>query len=435
MSNPVISVRGLGKKYRLGATHRYDSLRDQITNTFKSLFSRNGNKTGADPTKVDNRMNDAKEFWALRDISIDIEQGEIIGIIGPNGAGKSTLLKILSEITEPTVGEIRIRGQVGTLLEVGTGFHPELSGRENIFLNGAILGMKRREIKSKIEDIVEFSGIGNFLDTPVKRYSSGMYVRLAFSVAAYLESEILLVDEVLAVGDSNFQKKCINKMDDFSKSGKTIIFVSHNMNAITRLCSRVILLLEGGICEDGPSTKTVASYLNREKKGKAFVEWNNLDCAPGNDWVSLISMKIRDHNGNVNEIHDISKPINIEIEYFIKKPGLKMLPKLHIINGEGNIVFVTQDNNSYWTHEPGQYGYYESTLEIPGNFLSEGTYSVLGQIVTHDPNNIVHVFERDAVTFHAVESLSANQTRGKYSGHIPGIVRPLLFWNTNYKDK
>ncbi len=249
---PAIKVDGLGKRYFLGATISHNMLREQIMHGVRSLVSLG---RGRRPS--------AEEFWALKDVSFEVAHGEVVGIIGRNGAGKSTLLKILSQITEPTEGEIRLRGRVASLLEVGTGFHPELSGRENIFLNGAILGMTRAEIKSKFDEIVDFSGIEKFLDTPVKRYSSGMYVRLAFAVAAHLQPEILLVDEVLAVGDIEFQKKCLGKMSAVARSGRTVLFVSHNMAAIEALCSRAILLDHGLEAAEGVPTEVVRTYCER----------------------------------------------------------------------------------------------------------------------------------------------------------------------------
>lgn len=248
----VISVRGISKKYRLGGVHayKYKVLSDQIAKFIKSPFKRK-------------RQKRLGEFWALKDVSFDVAEGEVLGIIGKNGAGKSTILKLLSQITEPTKGEIRIKGRVGSLLEVGTGFHPELTGRENIYMNGAILGMMRREIKKKFDEIVDFSGVEKFLDTPVKRFSSGMYVRLAFAVAAHLEPEILLVDEVLAVGDAEFQKKCIGKMKSVSTAtGRTILFVSHNMSAIRTLCSQALLLSNGRIEYSGSSSEAISQYLS-----------------------------------------------------------------------------------------------------------------------------------------------------------------------------
>jgi lipopolysaccharide transport system ATP-binding protein len=260
MEKPIIEIKNISKKYNI--THQrggYVALRDVLMNVLKSPFAFLKNKT-----KQIVGFEKKEEFWALSNINLEVKKGEIVGIIGANGAGKSTLLKILSQITPPTTGEIILRGRVGSLLEVGTGFHPELTGRENIFLNGAILGMKKKEIAQKFDEIVEFAGIGKFLDTPVKYYSSGMYVRLAFSVAAHMEPDILIIDEVLAVGDAEFQKKCLGKMDEITKTqGRTILFVSHNMAAIGQLCSTVILLDKGKMIDSGPTRKIIGEYLNK----------------------------------------------------------------------------------------------------------------------------------------------------------------------------
>ena len=277
MSDVAIKVEGLGKKYLLhhqvGGRSRYVALRDVLAHKFTSLFRRNGR---SNPNR--------EEFWALKDVSFEIKQGEAVGIIGRNGAGKSTLLKLLSRITEPTEGRIELEGRVASLLEVGTGFHPELTGRENIFLNGAVLGMHRAEIKKKFDEIVAFAEVEKFLDTPVKHFSSGMYMRLAFAVAAHLEPEILVVDEVLAVGDAAFQKKCLGKMGEVGRTGRTILFVSHNMAAIQQLCSRAILLEKGKIVADGPAQEVVHSYLSQggsaneafvQVKGKPRPGWAN----------------------------------------------------------------------------------------------------------------------------------------------------------------
>jgi lipopolysaccharide transport system ATP-binding protein len=264
MSKPIISVHQLGKSYRLGATLAHNTLRDQIAAGIGWLFH-SKTKPG----------HDGEVFWALQDVSFDVASGEVVGIIGRNGAGKSTLLKILSQITEPCVGEVRIRGRLASLLEVGTGFHPELSGRENVFLNGAILGMTKIEIAKKFDEIVAFAGVEKFLDTPVKRYSSGMHVRLAFAVAAHLDPEILVVDEVLAVGDASFQRKCLDKMQTVSEQGRTVLFVSHNVSAITRLCRRAILLDAGRVLEDGPSHKVVTQYLGSGSGAMAERRWPN----------------------------------------------------------------------------------------------------------------------------------------------------------------
>src|SRR6266568_7712313 len=257
MSDIAIQCEGIGKQYRIGERESYKALRDVITDAIKSPFRRlrqaaNGSeRTG----------NGKPTIWALQDVSFEVKEGEVLGIIGRNGAGKSTLLKILSRITEPTCGRAEIKGRLGSLLEVGTGFHPELTGRENIFLNGAILGMKKAEIASKFDEIVSFAEVEKFIDTPVKRYSSGMYVRLAFAVAAHMEAEILLVDEVIAVGDAQFQKKCLGKMDDVARNGRTILFVSHNMTAIQRLCQTAVSLDRGTVMQSGPVTQVASAYL------------------------------------------------------------------------------------------------------------------------------------------------------------------------------
>src|SRR4051812_1002995 len=281
---PIVTVENLGKQYRLGTqSAAYSTIRESLTNR---ILGRNGGGENA-------------TIWALRDVSFEITPGEVLGIIGRNGAGKSTLLKILSRVTEPTKGRVELHGRVGSLLEIGTGFHPELTGRENIFLNGAILGMMQKEILRKFDDIVGFSEVEKFLDTPVKRYSSGMYVRLAFAVAAYLEPEILLVDEVLAVGDASFQRKCLDRMKDVGQRGRTVLFVSHNMPAITRLCDRTILLDGGTVLEDGPSHKVVGSYLRSGLGTTAEREWSTAAAAPGNDIARLRSVRVRTESGEV----------------------------------------------------------------------------------------------------------------------------------------
>ena len=260
MAAPSISVRQLSKRYQLGSRAAHNTLRDQIADSVRRVFSRS--KSGA--------ASDAGEFWALRDVSFDVAKGEVLGVIGRNGAGKSTLLKVLSQITEPTAGEVRMRGRIASLLEVGTGFHPELSGRENVYLNGAILGMTKAEIRGKFDEIVAFAEVEKFLDTPVKRYSSGMYVRLAFAVAAHLEPEVLIIDEVLAVGDATFQKKCLGKMKEVGASGRTVLFVSHNMSAVMALCSRCVVLQNGTLLADLPPADAVSLYLREASASDSF---------------------------------------------------------------------------------------------------------------------------------------------------------------------
>ncbi|MCB0164422.1 MAG: ABC transporter ATP-binding protein [Anaerolineae bacterium] len=305
MSNFAINAFNISKNYKLG-TLRHDTLRDQITYGVKALLGTNGrSKEGS----IDN-----DHFWAIKGVSFDVSHGEVVGIIGRNGAGKSTLLKILSRITEPTTGKIEIYGRVGSLLEVGTGFHPELSGRENIYLNGSILGMTRQEINSKFDEIVTFSEIEKFLDTPVKRYSSGMYVRLAFAVAAHLEPEILIVDEVLAVGDVSFQEKCLKKMDDVSKTGRTVLFVSHNMAAVQNLCQRVILLENGEIKLNGPADETIRNYLSglHEQDQDPFKDNPNRQ---GDGRIRLVGVRAVDESNQPTKHLVAGKPVSFEFHY------------------------------------------------------------------------------------------------------------------------
>lgn len=326
MSNPAISISDLGKKYRKGETLAYSTLRDSIAGGVRSLLSGigdNGDRHRAEQQTTNNKQHTNSEFWALRDVSFAVEQGEVVGIIGRNGAGKSTLLKILSQITEPTRGEIRVRGRVASLLEVGTGFHWELSGRENIFLNGAILGMHRAEIKRKFDEIVEFAEVHDFIDTPVKRYSSGMYVRLAFAVAAHLEPEILLVDEVLAVGDAAFQKKCLGKMGDVVKEGRTILFVSHNMAAIQALCPKAIWIDKGVLQSYGDVSKVVSQYLGATSDlAVTAASSDDLSRVERGAWLRPVYVKGRLNNTPLMGYHHLYPRKCCDFEFTIRAPGL-----------------------------------------------------------------------------------------------------------------
>ncbi|HEY0347333.1 MAG TPA: ABC transporter ATP-binding protein [Pyrinomonadaceae bacterium] len=414
---PIIKVQNLGKQYRIGSDgSAYSTLREALVSKFRSPL--NGRSRSAN-----------KKIWALSDVSFEIGPGEIVGIIGRNGAGKSTLLKILSRVTEPTTGRVELHGRVGSLLEVGTGFHPELSGRENVFLNGAILGMSRAEILQKFDDIVAFAEVEKFIDTPVKRYSSGMYVRLAFAVAAYLEPEILLVDEVLSVGDASFQRKCLDRMKDVGRHGRTVIFVSHNMPAVTRLCERTILLDGGTILQDGPSHKVVGSYLKSGLGTMAAREWADGD-RPGNEIVRLCAVRVRAEDGHVSDAIDIRLPVRIEIEFEVLQTGHLLIPNIHVTNDEGVLVFIAGDTDPVWrsTHRPA--GRFISTALIPGNFLSEGTMIVAAAVSTMDPVTI-HFFERDAVAFQVIDKFEGDSARGDFAGTFPGVVRPMLRWTTS----
>jgi lipopolysaccharide transport system ATP-binding protein len=419
MSELAIRVENISKQYRLGNLQsRYKTIRESFTDILLAPFRK------LKPTEV-------KTIWALKEVSFEVKPGEVLGIIGRNGAGKSTLLKIISRITRPTQGRIEMYGRVGSLLEVGTGFHPELTGRENVYLSGAVLGMKKVEIEQKFDEIVAFSELEQFIDTPVKRYSSGMYMRLAFAVAAHLEPEILLVDEVLAVGDIGFQRKCLDKMKDVGLGGRTVLFVSHNMSAVTRLCPRTILLDEGHIKCDGPSAQIVSVYLRSGSGTSAERVWPS-EQRPGNEIVKLSAVRVLSEDDQITEAIDIRRSVEIEMEYEVLKPGLVLVPNFHFFNEEGVYLFISGDTTVPWRTQKRAQGSYVSSVRIPGNFLAEGSVIVGAAISTLRPE-IVHFFERDAVAFQVVDSLDGNSARGDYAGPMPGVVRPLLNWTTQYQ--
>ena len=368
MSNTIIQVENLGKKYLIKHQQHgsYTALRDVITDKMKSFGKRIISPWNH---KQSSTYSTTEDFWALKDISIKVKQGEVIGIIGRNGAGKSTLLKILSRITEPTKGRIRINGRVASLLEVGTGFHPELTGRENIFLNGAILGMGKAEIKRKFDEIVAFAEIEKFLDTPVKRYSSGMYVRLAFAVAAHLEPEILLVDEVLAVGDAAFQKKCLGKMDDVAREGRTILFVSHNMGAITNLCSKVVQIDNGKIKADGPSETVVADYLDLMAQ-KTAASYFCEEKKELNAWI--LSAELKKEEGEKSESFLMTEPITLEcIIEVAEKSVITLSLQIKEINNSPIYHFPNGDSDFAMPAVPGRH---KIKVSIPPLNLYPGRY-------------------------------------------------------------
>jgi lipopolysaccharide transport system ATP-binding protein len=437
MSNnqKVIKVENISKCYRIGLKENmHDTLAKTVFNVIKSPF-KNYRKYRSlykfDDMKLNTDNNGSGIIWAVRNISFEVQEGEIMGIIGLNGSGKSTLLKILSRITEPTAGRAEITGKVSSLLEVGTGFHPELTGRENVYLNGSILGMKKDEIDRKFDEIVDFSGVEKFIDTPVKRYSSGMRVRLAFAVAAHLEPKILLIDEVLAVGDIQFQKKCLNKMQDIGQQGRTVLFVSHNMQTVTRLCPRAILLNNGSVVADGPSHQIVNVYMNSEKKTKAENKWTNLDEAPGDEVVRLRAVRVQTGEGLISEAVDIRKPVYIELEYDVLKPDYLFLVYYYLVNSDGIWVFQSFENDSSFIECPRPVGHYISTCCIPGNFLSEGLMFVSPAIRTLNPE-IRRLRVNDAVAFQVIDSLDGDSARVNYIGDLGGAVRPLLKWETRF---
>jgi len=369
--------------------------------------------------------------WSLKDINFSINHGETVGIIGKNGAGKSTILKLLSQITAPTSGKIKVKGRVASLLEVGTGFHPELSGRENIFLNGAILGMRKNEIKRKFDEIVSFSGVERYIDTPVKRYSSGMYVRLAFAVAAHLESEILIVDEVLAVGDVDFQKKCLGKMDDMSKGeGRSILFVSHNLSMLAALCKRGIVLQQGKLIFDGSSGGAMQFYQNGENLSNGKINYEEQSKRPGDDFAELLEGKIQKGDGIISSQIDITESFKISMLYKLKQPvSVNAFPNFHILDQFNQYVFVSSPTKDLLIEEMLD-GIYEATCQIPANFLNTGNYSI-GIALTLDYNGARTCFyEQNALNFTMLEDLNNSPTRiGQYGGAIPGVIRPILDWD------
>lgn len=408
----IIEVEKISKKYFLKDTPKEDTIRDVLLGALRFGKSK-----------------DEKILWALKDVSFEVKTGEVIGLIGNNGAGKSTLLKILSRIVKPTSGEATLYGRVGSLLEVGTGFHQELSGRENIYLNGATLGMKQSEIRRKFDEIVAFSEMEKFLDNPIKHYSTGMYMRLAFAIASHLEPEILFVDEVLAVGDIAFQKKCLNKIHDVGVAGRTVIFVSHNLQAVARLCNRVIWLENGKVRGDGEAQEIVAQYLQAQTNIEGEKSWENIENAPGNEFVKLRKVRSTDENGKGGNSFDIRRTIHLEMEYEVLQEGKIITPSFHIYNEEGLCVFVTNDVTSDWRRVPRKKGKYKSCVEIPANFMSEGTFSVFATTFTAAPFE-EHFFERDAIGFHIFDSLDGDSARGDFGGLMIGAVRPLLNWET-----
>ncbi|SNR36631.1 ABC transporter ATP-binding protein [Lutibacter flavus] len=427
MKNTILKIENLSKQYRLGNVG---------TGTISHDLNRWWHKVRGkeDPFLKIGEVNDratkgtSDYVWALKDINFEVKQGEVLGIIGKNGAGKSTLLKILSKVTGPTTGSIKSRGRIASLLEVGTGFHPELTGRENIYLNGAILGMTKAEINAKLDEIVEFSGCERYIDTPVKRYSSGMTVRLAFSVAAFLEPDILVIDEVLAVGDAEFQKKAIGKMQDISKGeGRTVLFVSHNMDAVLRLCNTAILLKNGEIVKHGLTTEIVEFYLNSEFGTSSIKEWN--DAQNGNSVAKIKYVKAHDKDFIRKENFLITEEIGITMCYIAVEGKKKIHSAFNFYNSSGVNIFDTHENNTDLYFEKKDKGIYETTVWIPKNILSEGIIIVGVALVTHDPFEI-HFHQREAIVFNMIDNISNSPTRGEYVGDLPGIIRPLLKWQS-----
>ncbi len=400
----AISIENVSKKYILSHKKKKAlTIKDSVSGFFSELFM---NKEEEETKEI---------FWALNNISFDINQGDRIGIVGSNGAGKSTLLKILSRITEPTSGKVTINGRMASLLEVGTGFHPELTGRENIFLNGAILGMKQHEIKSQFDEIVDFAGIEKFLDTPVKRYSSGMYVRLGFAIAAHLEPEILIVDEVLAVGDSEFQKKCLGKMKDVSSGGRTILFVSHNVTAVQGLCNKAAFLQKGNLVKYGEVGEVLHDYMASISKFLLQQNWDKPEQAPGNDFVRFKNISILPQFLEAQKSIDVRTPLifNVEFWNFIQDESALNI-SVFLYNMSGECIFNIGNSPVQVSK-----GLIQGQLEIPGNFLNDGSYYMSVMIVKNSVD--VVYFMEDAISFDVADWRPSTNWFGKW----PGAVRPL----------
>jgi lipopolysaccharide transport system ATP-binding protein len=416
----VIKVENLSKRYRLGVINR-----DMLYKDLQSRWAKFRGKE--DPNapigfKHDKRLEHGDEFWALRNVDLEVKEGEILGIIGRNGAGKSTLLKILSQITAPTEGRIKVKGRIASLLEVGTGFHPELTGRENVFLNGAILGMTRKEVRSKFDEIVAFADIDEFIDTPVKRYSSGMYVRLAFAVAAHLDPEILIVDEVLAVGDMQFQRKCLGKMQDVTTAGKTVLFVSHNMTTINSLCQTCALLSEGRIEAVGQTEAITKRYFNASSSDEISSSINFGANGPGDHVAKL--RRLRLVNDKLEDISyvDISQKVGVEMVFDVKSDTVNLVPNFHVYT-QNQCVFVS---NAPYCRASGV-GIYRSVMWIPPRLLNDGLYFVNVAVTTMIPLK-AHFYLENRFSFTVVEDIH-DKVRNDFANAIPGLVRPLLDWD------
>jgi lipopolysaccharide transport system ATP-binding protein len=421
-SSLSIEVINLSKKYRLG-TIGMSSLREDLSKWWGRKKSSNHSLDSLEHPKLDqSRINENGDFLALNGLNFSVSQGEVIGIIGANGSGKSTLLKILSRITEPSLGKVHIRGKVASLLEVGTGFHPELTGRENIYINGAILGMSRKEVNSKLDEIVDFSGVGNFIETPIKRYSSGMKVRLGFSVAAHLEPDILIIDEVLAVGDAEYQEKCFEKLREAQNKGKTILIVSHIMNTICSLCEKVIYLNKGKIDEYGDTEKVVTKYISSTHSKESEKSFGKKEC--GDEYITCLNIKVIDKNKQRRKIFGWNEKIGVLIKYKVEKLNNNQTPHITVINEKGEIIFVSIANQ---TNIPKKLGVYESIVYIPEKLLNQGDYYLNIGIINLTPR-IQHVNVKKILYFKIVEDV--NKREFKYKNKMPGIILPELNWKT-----
>jgi lipopolysaccharide transport system ATP-binding protein len=424
MSRSVISVQNVSKQYRLGTIG---------TGTFSHDLNRLWHRMRGkdDPYQIIGEENDrtkkgsSKYVWALKDVSFDLKQGEVLGVIGRNGAGKSTLLKILSRTTLPTEGEIKIKGRIASLLEVGTGFHPELTGKENIFLNGAILGMTKAEIRQRFDEIVDFAGVERYIDTPVKRYSSGMYVRLAFAVAAHLDPEILIVDEVLAVGDSEFQQKCLGKMQDVSKNhGRTVLFVSHNMTAVSSLCNVGLVMSNGTLAYQGTANEAIDFYTSNIIKNQYKQRWLAEE-RPGDSVVKMNAVSLVNKNHLATNSFDLDEPIGVNIDFEVLSEELRLYPNVHIFTRKNDYLFFSAlGKNAPVVQKKGRYN---TTVWIPEHFLNEGGFKVSIAITSLNPTRL-HCHEQEVLSFDVIEE-DFKKRNSDYNQKLPGFFRPVLNWD------
>ncbi len=454
MTNMAIRIEGLGKRYRYGGVASLSyNLRADLTEWFQSLVvwrrranprqdmrsgvhRRGGSPSGSQSSLRQTRrqlheqhLDDSPDyFWAIKDINLEVRRGEVVGVIGRNGAGKSTLLKVLSRITPPTSGRIEYSGRLASLLEVGTGFHRELTGRENIFLNGSILGMKRSEIVQKFDEIVAFAEVEKFIDTPVKFYSSGMYVRLAFAVAAHLDTDILLVDEVLAVGDSAFQRRCLGKMEEVASSGRTVLFVSHNMAAVSTLCQRCILLDNGAVSAQGPSSDMVVLYHSQIARSAAAPSHDS-----GRGHCRLISAAVVDGHGEATQSVGLGEPVDVVMVYDVLKVSDEThVPNLHFVLPNGSYAFTSNAPGL----RPCKPGRYRATCHVPANLLNEGSLSI-GCAVTAYRNGAFEIefYEPNLLYVNVTDPKTPNEYNYGYTAPIPGAVRPMLDWSVEGVDR
>lgn len=421
MTNIAISVRGLGKRYRITRPKSGLNGRHPLERIAKNTVGYLANSL--------RKPHDDEILWAIRDVSFDVGRGEVLGIIGENGAGKSTLLKIVARITEPTMGKAIVRGRVGSLLETGTGFHPELTGRENIFLSGSIFGMRKAEIANRFDEIVDFSGIGEFIDMPFKRYSSGMKVRLGFSVAAHLEPENMMIDEVLAVGDAEFQKRCIGKMGSLATGGRTIIFVSHRMVAIESLCDRVLWLQDGRISHDGPTKEGIQRYLETAAPKEETIKWPDFLTAPGTDDFRFHTMRVSPAKNADSHLISVRTPVAIEFEFWNLIPDSRVYMNIQIVTSTGTIAFESSPvHDPSLESRPLPAGRFRTICLVPGDLLNAGKHSVRVRVARE--GRVIYRHQRE-LQFDVIDSADRHDTY--YQGGV-GVVRPLLNWSTEQLD-